>query len=65
MADLSETTEVRIARYLDNAEKALAAADAAGYRENQQDYVAIATSWIRLAEFASRSIGELESILKP
>ena len=50
MPDRSESTEVRIARYLDNAEKALEAATAARNRENREDYVAIATSWIKLAE---------------
>jgi hypothetical protein len=64
MADRSESREVRIAGYLDHAGEALAAAAAARYPENQQDYLAIAASWMKLAEFVSRSIGSLDSILK-
>jgi hypothetical protein len=50
MAGLSEATEEKIARYLDNAALALASANAARNRDAQKDYLAIAESWIKLAE---------------
>ena len=52
MSDRPESTEERIARYLDNAGLALACAATARSQDTRRDYVAIATSWMKLAERA-------------
>jgi hypothetical protein len=52
MTDTSEPTEQRIARYLDMAEQALRAAAIANRRETREGYLAVAMSWLDLAENA-------------
>ena len=54
MTNSSEPIEHRIVRYLDMAEQALRAAAIANRRETREGYLAIAMSWLDLAEKAYR-----------
>ena len=52
-----ETMEVRIVQYLDWAGEAVRSAAQARSRELREAHLAIATSWMRLAEEAMRRLG--------
>jgi hypothetical protein len=54
MTNSSEPIEHRIVRYLDMAEQALRAAAIANRGETREGYLAIAMSWLDLAEKAYR-----------